>query len=772
MRVVVGAGVATVAFVVAFVISYGRIERYQRISEQLVAFSRHASGLHTLQWQVLAERDLSDEFTERVRQARLRFLNARRLVNEDPHDPFLSTLTEAYDTYVTSVDRVLLLIAIGDLEHATLEEQSVVEHAYANLDRVVTRAERSTRARELRNLRLVQAGSFGVLFLGALATVAASFRLFSSLERSAERLRALSEHSSDLLWIVEPSGHILYSTPSVTQVLAAVGTSEGSGTLWDTVHPDDLERTRSFVVSLTQQPGTLHTFEGRFRGREGRDVQLEVVGRDLVHNPSVRGIVLNGRNITERKEHEAALLQEALHDSLTELPNRVLLTDRIAATLAACGHDPGLSFAVMFIDLDGFKAINDVMGHAGGDELLKAVASRLSGTLRIIGRANRPVDPRGVRRPPGTDTLARVGGDEFVVLLNHTRNASGALEAANRLLSELSRPFSIAGQDLFVSASLGVTTGPGRYHSVDELLRDADIAMYRAKASGRSQVQMFDPATQANAARSLSLKAQLRKAVEQEEFVLRYQPVVSLETGRFHGCEALVRWRHADGMIDPSEFISLAEETGLIVPLGRWAMLEACRQALAWRHEFPDLLPGLVSINVSAIELAHPDFLVHLDRAVAASGIQPVDLRLELTESVAMHEPARAVTLIGQLRARGHQIAMDDFGTGHCSLSYFHRLAADVLKIDQSFVRDLDASTRALSAVKLIVDMARTVRMDVIAEGVETGRQASLLFGIGCRLAQGYAFAKPLEASELREQFLLTAATTPERAPRAAGHAR
>ena len=240
MRVVVGAGVATVAFVVAFVISYGRIERYQRISEQLVAFSRHASGLHTLQWQVLAERDLSDEFTERVRQARLRFLNARRLVNEDPHDPFLSTLTEAYDTYVTSVDRVLLLIAIGDLEHATLEEQSVVEHAYANLDRVVTRAERSTRARELRNLRLVQAGSFGVLFLGALATVAASFRLFSSLERSAERLRALSEHSSDLLWIVEPSGHILYSTPSVTQVLAAVGTSEGSGTLWDTVHPDDL----------------------------------------------------------------------------------------------------------------------------------------------------------------------------------------------------------------------------------------------------------------------------------------------------------------------------------------------------------------------------------------------------------------------------------------------------------------------------------------------------------------------------------------------------
>jgi predicted signal transduction protein with EAL and GGDEF domain len=497
-----------------------------------------------------------------------------------------------------------------------------------------------------------------------------------------------------------------------------------------------------------------------------------LVGRNLAHYPSVRGIVLNGRNITERREHEAVLRREALHDSLTQLPNRVLLVDRIAAVLAACGHDPDLTFAVMFIDLDGFKAVNDAMGHAAGDELLTSVATRLSSTLRILGRTNHHVGPQGVRRPPGTDTVARLGGDEFVVLLNHTRNATNALAAANRILSELTRPFTVAGEDLFISASLGVTTGPGGYVSVDELLRDPDIAMYRAKASGRSRVQMFDPAMQVTAARSLSLRAQLRKALQQQEFVLRYQLIVSLATGQCHGCEALVRWRHDDDMIAPSDFIPLAEEAGLIVPLGRWVRAEACRQAAAWRHEFPDLPPGLVSVNVSASELAHADFIFDLDRAVAASRLRPADLRLELTESVAMKDAMEAIAVIERLRERGHTVAMDDFGTGHCSLSYFHRIPVDVLKIDQSFVRDIETSARALAAVKLMIGIASTAGMRVVAEGVETDRQAALLFDAGCTLAQGYFFAEPLEAHELRERFLVTTAPSLAHAPRAALHAR
>ena len=751
-RVVIAAALVMVIFVAAFLISYGRVEHYLRMSNQLVSFSRHASVMHSLQWEVFAERDLSDASAERVREARLGFLHARQLVTDDSNDPFL---TDAYETYVASVDRILLLIAVGDLEKANEEQRSVVEVAYANLDRVVVLAEQAARARELRDLRIIQAGSFSVLFLGALLTVMISFRVFAALEQSGERFRALSEHAADLLWVVDPGGKVLYSTPSVTNALGAGGGPGRATTLWDAVHPDDLERTRLFVSSLTLQPGTLHKFEGRFRGRDGRDLQLEVVGRDLTRNPSVQGIVLNGRNITERMEHEAALREGALHDSLTHLPNRVLLIDRITAGLAACAHDPDLTFAVMFIDLDGFKAINDGMGHAVGDELLTAVANRLSNALRILGAAHRQVTPTGKGRI-GTDTLARVGGDEFVVLLNHTRNATNALAAANRLLSELQRPFTVAGQDLFVSASLGVTTGPGSYLSVDDMLRDADTAMYRAKASGRAQVQMFDPTMQANAVRSLSLKAQMRKAIEREDLALLYQPIVVLGTGRFHGCEALVRWLHADGVISPAEFIPLAEETGLIIPLGRWALTEACRQVRVWRTEFPDLPMGLVSVNVSAVELAHPDFVVQLDRIVSESGIQPADLRLELTESVAMHEPNRAIAVIRQLRARGHQVAMDDFGTGHCSLSYFHQLPVDVLKIDQSFVRDLETSARAVSAVKLMVDMARTVGTEVIVEGVETERQAEILLAVGCTLAQGYAFARPLAANELREQYFAT----------------
>ncbi|HKY23089.1 MAG TPA: EAL domain-containing protein [Vicinamibacterales bacterium] len=751
------AAVAISTFIAAFLLSYGRVERYLRMSHQLVTFGRHASVLHALQWRVLAERDLSDESAERVREARLRFLDARRLVTADPSDPYQTALIAAYDAYVASVDRILVLIDIGDLEKAHHEERSIVEMAYADLDRIIVEAEQSARARELSDLRMIQVGSFCVLILGALIAVGVSFRMFTSLEQSAERFRALSEHSADLLWVVEPAGRILYSTPSVTTALEASGNGESVGMLWDAVHPEDLERTRSFISTLTLTPGWLHTFEGRFRGRDGRDLQLEIVGRDLTHNPSVRGIVLNGRNITERLEYEAALREGALRDSLTHLPNRVLLSDRIAAVLAACAHDPNLTFAVMFIDLDGFKAINDGMGHAVGDELLKAVAQRLSSALRILGAVHRQVVPPGVGRL-GTDTLARVGGDEFVVLLNHTRNVTNALAAANRLLAELNRPFTVAGKDLFVSASLGVTTGPGHYVSVNDMLRDADIAMYRAKASGRSQVQMFDPTIQAKAVRSLSLKAQMRKAIEQEELVLLYQPVVSLGSGKFQGCEALVRWIHADGIINPDEFIPLAEETGLIVPLGRWTMHKACSQAHAWRTEFPDLPEGLVSVNVSAIELAHPDFITNLDRIVQASGIQPSDLRLELTESVAMHEPSRTIKAIHQLRTRGHQVAMDDFGTGHCSLSYFHQLPVDLLKIDQSFVHDLETSARAVSAVRLMVDMARTVGTEVIVEGVETERQATILLGVGCTLAQGYAFSRPLEASDLREQFLVPTA--------------
>jgi diguanylate cyclase (GGDEF)-like protein/PAS domain S-box-containing protein len=747
--VIVGSAVAATTIIGAvFLASYNRVERYVTLTTQLDAFARSASGLHALEWQAVAEGDVGEETSERIRGARSRFLQARRALGDNPNDPLLLALTEAYGPYVASMDRMTQLLATGE-RRPLGTEGLVAMAAYERVDVLVQRAKQEALARELDSLRRLQGWTLGLLLFGTVAAVLGSLRAFSTIEHSEERYRALSEHATDLLWIVDAGGRVIYRTPSVVNTVVGAA-DDRPATLWEAVHPDTADEVRAFIADLVAHPGAPRTFEGRFRGRADRDLYLEVLGRNLLQNRSVRGIVLNARDISERKEHEDALRKRALHDGLTGLPNRVLLLDRVTSALSAAGHQPDLIFAVIFIDLDGFKAVNDSFGHAVGDELLAAVATRLASTLRIIGRAL----PSGARRPPGTDTLARVGGDEFVVLLNHSRSATNALAAANRLLSELQRPFAIGGQDVMVSASLGVTTGPGAYSTADELLRDADTAMYRAKAAGGSKVHMFDDAMQQTAVRSLALKAGLRLAVEREEFSLLYQPIVELDTGRFHACEALVRWNHRDGVVVPSDFIHLAEETGLIVPLGRWVMSEACRQAAAWRREFPDLPPGIVSVNVSAKELAQPNFIADFDHVVSASGARPDDITVELTESVTMQDPEGAIAKIELIRARGHRVSMDDFGTGHSSLSYFHRLPMDILKVDQSFVSDIETSTRALGAVRLMVDMARQVGMKVIAEGIETPGQLALLSDVGCTLGQGYAFARPLEPDALRDRFL------------------
>jgi EAL domain-containing protein (putative c-di-GMP-specific phosphodiesterase class I) len=328
------------------------------------------------------------------------------------------------------------------------------------------------------------------------------------------------------------------------------------------------------------------------------------------------------------------------------------------------------------------------------------------------------------------------------------------------LLAELGRPFALAGRDVTVSASVGVTTGPGTYRSVDDLLRDADVAMYRAKASGRNQAQLFDSAMQEKASRALSLKAQFRQALEQEAFTLDYQPIVSLESLELHGCEALIRWTHEGRPVSPSQFIPVAEETGLIVPMGRWVLTEACRQARVWRQEFPEHPLGLVHVNVSAAELVHPEFIATVDAILGQSGLRNGDIIFELTESMAMQDPERTIAIIADLQARGHRVAIDDFGTGYCSLSYLHRLSMDVLKVDRSFIVDIETSPRALGAVKLVVDMARSMEIEVVAEGVETAGQAALLRQVGCHLGQGFGFSRPMPAFQLRPRFLAQQAAT------------
>jgi predicted signal transduction protein with EAL and GGDEF domain len=428
--------------------------------------------------------------------------------------------------------------------------------------------------------------------------------------------------------------------------------------------------------------------------------------------------------------------------------------DRIRSTLAACGHNPTLTFAVIYLDLDGFKSVNDTMGHAAGDALLVAVARRLSDTVRILGRTAPDAGGSAPRRAPGTDTLARVGGDEFVVLLNHTRNDTNALAAATRILSAINTPFAIEGREVTISASVGVAVGPGQYTGADPLVRDADVAMYRAKAAGRSQIKMFDPTMQAEASRQMVHRGQLRAAVARQDFVVLFQPIVCVEKHRLQGFEALLRWRHEGTLVPPADFLPLAEETGLIVSLGRWAMEQACRQARVWRAAHPDLPAGLMTINVSHREMADGEFLTHLGRAVSEAGIDPTDLRIELTESVALQDPAHALALIRQLRLRGHRVSMDGFGVGHSLLSWFDQLPFDGFKLDGSFVRNLDTSARSLNVVRLVVELAKEGGIELVAEGVESERQVEILRTLGCTLHQGYFFAEPQEAAQLDQTFV------------------
>ena len=749
---ILGATISLTALVVfALIRVYDQAEDHRRVAAQMVWFRHSAAELRAVQWQLLAEPDFRQLGFDRFRLARVGFLRARIALVEAPEPAPPDGFEEGYRAYATAVDRIIRL-SLLDTSRRAYPEAAEAERAYASLVSQVTVAEDAALAAEARYLRAIRAAAFGVIFLGAIGAVGVTFRAFGSIERREARFRLLSEQSSDLHWVLDAEGDVLYANAFVRRTLPS--DPDDTTAFWAAVTPDDRERVRSFLGYLAHRQNTVHTLEAEFVGGDGHVHCLDIIGRNLTDDPHVGGLALTARDITHRKHEEESRRRQVLRDALTGLPNRALLADRIAAALAAGAHDPHLLFAVIFIDLDGFRAINDTLGHSVGDTLLVAVADRLSKALRILGRENDPTRPDGTPRKPGADTLARVGGDEFVVLLNYAQSPKNALGAANRLLAELSHPFMVAGRDIQVSASLGVTTGPGSYHTVDELLRDADVAMYRAKAAGRSQARLFDPAMQQQASQALSLKAHFRSALERGALMVHYQPIVTLKAHELRGCEALVRWTHEGRPVPPSEFIPVAEETGLIIPMGRFVLKESCRQAAAWRQEFPEHPLGLVHVNVSAAELVHPDFIATVDDILRDTGVLQGDIIFELTESMAMQDPERTIAIIADLQARGHKVAIDDFGTGYCSLSYLHRLAINVLKIDRSFIEDIETSPRALAAVKLVVEMARSMEIEVVAEGVETGGQAALLREIGCGLGQGYGFSRPTPAFQLRPRFL------------------
>ncbi|WP_167050392.1 MULTISPECIES: GGDEF domain-containing protein [Burkholderiaceae] len=463
--------------------------------------------------------------------------------------------------------------------------------------------------------------------------------------------------------------------------------------------------------------------------------------------------------VVERQRARDRLLHEAFHDALTGLANRALFLERLELVLDHSRHNPDYRFAVLFLDLDRFKSVNDSLGHLAGDALIVETARRLSSCLRrddTLARAPRLT--HGERLSAADEGMvARLGGDEFTVLLEGIRDASAAVRVAERLQCALAAPFVLAGQKLFTSASIGIALSTTGYGAVHDILRDADIAMYRAKAGGRARHAMFDEAMGAQASAALKLEADLREAIVNGEFTLVYQPIVSLQDSAIHGFEALLRWRHPTrGIISPAAFLPVAEETGLICIIGRWVLEEACRQLRRWHDDFPYQPLLTVSVNVSASQFSEADFVSHVVQTLRTTGIPSGCLKLELTESTAMVDTGRTVAQLLELRALGIQISLDDFGTGYSSLSYLRRLPIDTLKIDRSFVSGIETNPENRHILETITLLARTLGMEVVAEGPETADEVASLRAIECGYAQGYYFYRPLDpaaiATALRAQ--------------------
>jgi diguanylate cyclase (GGDEF)-like protein/PAS domain S-box-containing protein len=464
--------------------------------------------------------------------------------------------------------------------------------------------------------------------------------------------------------------------------------------------------------------------------RDGVELAVETSAAPIHdRNGGVIGAVMVAHDVTAARELSHKLARLALHDSLTDVPNRTLLSDRLDQAMVRARRNES-SIALLYIDLDRFKHINDSMGHAVGDELLKSVARRLLACVR------------------NSDTVSRQGGDEFLILVEDVKHAHDAAVCAEKIIMALDAPHRIKGQDLHLTASIGIATFPGDAPDADTLLRNADFAMYQAKYSGRNNYQFFKPDMNAHAVERQAVETDLRQAIERQEFVLNYQPKVNLETGAIVGVEALIRWhRQLREPMEPAQFIPIAEESGLILPIGRWALDEACRQARAWQDAGVAAIP--VAINISAVELRAKDFLVNVRQILEASRLNPNLLELELTETFMMQDWKSTAEILRALKSLGVRIALDDFGTGYSSLSHMKRFPIDALKIDQSFVRDMTTDADDASIVSAVINMGRSLHMRVVAEGIQTHDQFVFLKERQCPEGQGYYFGPPLPAAQI-----------------------
>ena len=506
------------------------------------------------------------------------------------------------------------------------------------------------------------------------------------------------------------------------------------------MHPGDTGGVNRWVETLlAADAGFTARTEARLRRADGGWIRTEIAGANRLGDRAIDAIVLNVRDIGSRKDLEEQLTLQSLRDSLTGLANRALFRDRVVHAIERGRRSAG-TVALLLIDLDHFKLTNDAVGHGLGDELLVTVAERLGGYIRP------------------SDTLARLGGDEFALLIEDRIDEFAAVALGERLIEAIRPAIRLGSRDYSMTASVGIAViKAGVYGAADadELLRDADLAMYAAKAAGRDRCVLFDPSMHAEVLREAEQRADLELALAEEQFVVRYQPIVDLPTLELIGVEALVRWEHPTrGLLGPSEFIPLAESTGLIVPLGRWVLQQACAQAVAWQQGRPNGKALRMSVNLSARQFQYAELVEDVSKILVGTGIAPNSVVLEITESLLMLDTEATVATLKQLKALGVRLAIDDFGTGYSSLSYLRRFPVDIIKIDRSFVEGITTESEDATLTEAVVQIGRSLRLQTVAEGIETQAQSSRLLALGCDYGQGFLFARPVEAKEIEPMLV------------------
>jgi len=592
-------------------------------------------------------------------------------------------------------------------------------------------------------------GMLAGTFLLVVLAFARSTRLVKARQRQEEALTrstrfyaALAENSSDAVIVVDNAGRILNDAPNLAVMLGRAGAATRGMDVIELIRPRDRDAARSVLARWWSTSGVVDESEVRATEYNGSERWFGVRAANLSDDPAVGGMVINLRDITDRKRVERELSHSAFHDSLTGLANRALFHDRLEQALLRTSRT-GMGVAVVFLDLDGFKTINDVGGHDAGDEVLREVASRLSSAVRTL------------------DTVSRLGGDEFAILIEEAPRARDEAElVADRVLQSLTAPFSAGSQHIVLSASIGIAVGDIA-DTASSMIRNADMAMYKAKNTGKAKWTSYEPAMATETLDRIALENDLRQALELQQFRLVYQPVIDLQANEVVGFEALLRWDHPTrGVINPVTFVSIAESNGSIVAIGRWVLEAACGTAANWQHSYPHAQLTM-AVNLSARQIATPDIVEHVAAALDKSGFPAALLILEMTESVLVQDAELAARRLHELRALGVRLAIDDFGTGYSSLSYLRQFPIDILKIDKSFTDTITDRSNLPPIVRGMLDLAKTMDMQTVAEGIEHDIQADSLRDQQCEFGQGFLFAEPLSIEEAAALLARSPATEP-----------